>query len=72
MPKKDKPEKTFDLRTLDYSLNKGLITQKKYDSYLKDLENDEDNLATIQIKESATEEQAEGSILPEEEKSDHE
>lgn len=46
----DKPERKFDLRTLERNLRKGLITQEEYDAYLKNLPDSADNVDNIEAE----------------------
>lgn len=55
MSKSDKIEKTFDLRTLEYQLTRGIISQKEYDKYLNELPDDTGNFEEIVIEEEPTE-----------------
>ncbi len=52
-------DREFDLRTLEASLRKGLITEKDYQKYLKDLPDENNNVEAIEWEE---EEQAEGKL----------
>jgi hypothetical protein len=56
MTTKDHEEKIFDLRTLDYSLEKGLISPKDYQKYLKSLPDDEKLAEAIVFEEEEIEE----------------
>jgi len=56
MSKTNSPEKVFDLRTIEYLLLKGELTQKDYDKYLKSLPDDEGNYAFIEVEGSQEEE----------------
>jgi hypothetical protein len=51
MSQEKNPERTFDIRTLDFQLQRGIITQKEYDQYLKTLPNDEGNLEEVVMEE---------------------
>lgn len=59
MSKEKNPEQTFDIRTLDVQLQRGTISQKEYDQYLKALPDDEGNYeeVVIQDDEDASEEE---------------
>ena len=49
------PEQTFDLRTLEFQLHRGIITQKEYDQYLKSIPNDEGNYEEVVMQEDPEE-----------------
>jgi hypothetical protein len=56
MSQEKNPERTFDIRTLDFQLQRGIISQKEYDQYLKSLPNDDGNFEEVVIKEDSFEE----------------
>jgi hypothetical protein len=51
MSQEKKTEQSFDLRTLDSQLQRGIITQKEYEQYLKSLPDDEGNYEEAVITE---------------------
>jgi len=55
MSSKETPVKTFDLRTLDYRLSKGLISEKEFREFLKSLPDEDGNFEAVEIVEAADE-----------------
>lgn len=55
MSQNDLNDKKFDVRTLEFFLNRGDISQKSYDQYLKSLPDDEGNSEEVVIKEEPQE-----------------
>jgi len=51
MGKPENPDRKFDLRTLEFQLNRGELTQKEYDQYLKSVPDDEGNYNEVVVKE---------------------
>ena len=51
MTSQNNPDRNFDLRTLEYLLDRGTITQKEYDAFLKSLPDDEGNFEAVEIPE---------------------
>lgn len=49
MSQEKSSERTFDIRTLDAQLQRGAITQKEYDQYLKSLPDEEGNYEEVVI-----------------------
>ncbi len=45
----------FDLRTLEFALSNGLINQKEYQNFLKDLPNVEANIEYVELESSEEE-----------------
>ena len=62
MSKTDNPEKAFDLRTLEYQLARGTISQKEYDQYLASLPDEEGNFEEVVIEEEPSEDAPEEMI----------
>lgn len=60
---KDYNEINFDTRIIERRLKKGLVSQKEYDTYLKQLPDDKDNFDVVPIED----ENAQGATLSEEE-----
>jgi hypothetical protein len=55
MSQEKSPDRTFDIRTLDFQLQRGIITKKEYDQYLKSLPDDEGNYDEVVIHEEPSE-----------------
>lgn len=51
MTQEKKSDQAYDLRTLDFQVRRGTITQKEYDQYLKSLPDDEGNFEEVIMKE---------------------
>ena len=45
------PLAQYDYRTIDYLIRAGIISQKDYESFLKSLPDNEDNVAYIEVYE---------------------
>lgn len=59
MSSQDNSDRNFDLRTLEYLLARGSITQKEYESFLNRLPDEEGNYETVEIKEDESQERVE-------------
>ena len=55
MRKTDNPEKKYDLRTLEYELARGTISQKDYDKYLSSIPDEDGNFEEIIIEDEPSE-----------------
>ena len=62
MSKTDNPDKAFDLRTLEYELARGSISQKDYDKYLASIPDEEGNFEEVVIQDEPSEDAAEDVI----------
>jgi hypothetical protein len=59
MSSQNSSDRNFDLRTLEYLLARGSITQKEYESFLNHLPDDEGNYQTVEIQEEESKETVE-------------
>ena len=55
MSQEKNPERAFDLRTLEFQLQRGIISQKEYDQYLKSIPDEEGNYQEVVIEEDPQE-----------------
>jgi len=51
MTTKKFPDKTFDVRTLDYSISNGYTTEKEYEKYLNELPDEEGNYELVTLED---------------------